>query len=290
MKYIKNMDEVLVLKEKIKNNTALYYYRSTPFTEHGEFNYNGTLKEEFFFENMFSSAGKCSHYINEIQNVLNRKKHKSILLIGNQGCGKTTFMHYLTRQCANVSFEFFDFDKNTSNPKLTEYIEKLSTHLHNLLKSDNHVNKMFLDLYIRNKDLINNKINANNNINQFFEDFKKIYIINPFKSTYKDKENFIKNINKLFFNQILSLITLWYICKFKKEHNSNNRIKPIVFCLDNLDVLVNKEIIEKFFKEYFLFVRNVDSFIQNLNDKFIIDNDISYNSLFAFIFCCRQHT
>ena len=141
-------DDVALLKERIKKGTAIYYYRATPFTEHGEFNYNGVLSEDFFFENMFSEAGKCSQYLTQVKESLDRREHKSILLIGNQGCGKTTFMHHLTRKHRNANFVFLDFDKNTSNPELSEYIEKFSSHLLDLLKNDDQTNRIFYDLYI----------------------------------------------------------------------------------------------------------------------------------------------
>lgn len=290
MLYTTDHDEVMLLKDRIKQGTALYYYRSTPFTEHSEFNYNGVLKEKFFFENMFSNVGMCSEYIELIKNSLTNHEHKSILLIGNQGCGKTTFVHYLSRKYEKSDFLFFDFDKDTSNPTLAEYIEKFSSYLLELLKSDDVTNKILNDLYIRNKKLINEKINGNNNINQFFKNFKNIFIDEEHRTKDEGKEEFIKNINNLFFNQILSLIILWKICKFKKSHIEQKEVKPIVFCLDNLDVLVNKEIVEKFFKEYFLFVRNVDSIIQQIDDEFFNKIEINYNQLFAFVFCCRKHT
>lgn len=280
-------NEVETLKEMIKNGSALYYYRATPFTEHGEFNYNGVLKDEFFFENMFSNQGKCDRYICDIKKSLQNHSHKSILLIGNQGCGKTTFVHYLSRECSKYEFIFFDFDANTSNPTLEEYIERLSIYLLELLKSGKEINKVFYNLFIKNKYLINQKINANNNINNFFEEFKKTFINDDIES---NRDDFIKIINTLYFNQILSLIILWHLSKFSIMHKPQKEMKKIVFCLDNLDVLVNKEIIEKFFREYFRFVRNVDSIIQKLDETFIKQQNITYNKLFAFVFCCRQHT
>lgn len=282
--------EAYILQDKIRRGSALYYYRSTPFTEHGEFNYNGALKENFFFDNLFSKNGKCEEYILKIEKALKNRTYKSILLIGNQGCGKTTFVHYLKKNCDFANFEFFDFDKNTSHPSISEYIEIFSKYLLNLLKSDENINKVFYNLYSQNKALINEKINANNNTITFFEKFRNIFILKKYKDS-DEKEDFIKEINGLFFNQILSLITLWKICEIKEiGYNKKSSIKPVIFCLDNLDVLVNKEIIEKFFKEYFRFVRNIDSIIQNINLKLIPEEDYCYNDIFTFIFSCRQHT
>lgn len=286
--YKDKLKEVAVLRERIKNGSAIYYYRATPFTEHGEFNYNGALKESFFFDNLFSKEGKCNTYIARIQKALNNNEYKSILLTGNQGCGKTTFVHYLEKQCPEYQFEFFDFDKDTSNPTLEEYIEKLSIYLLNLLKSDNNVNIIFYDLFIKNQELITRKINASNNINIFFDYLRDVFILKCQNNISRD--DFIRNINSLYFNQILSLITLWHICEIKMRNVKAEDIRLKIFCLDNLDVLVNKEIIERFFKEYFRFVRNVDSILQQINDEFIRENQLSYNNLFVFIFSCRQHT
>lgn len=275
------------LNKRIKSESALYYYRATPFTEHGEFNYNGALKEEFFYEKLYSNAGKSAEYFSEIKQVLKKRSHKSILLIGNQGCGKTTFIHRLSYECPDMDFKFFDFDKNTSNPTLNEYIEIMSSYLHDLLMSDDAVNKIFYDLFCQNKDLINQKANGQNNINVFFDKFRDVFILHD---QISDREDFINTIDKLFLLQILILIVLWHLSNWKKKQTKADQIQPIIFCLDNLDVLVNKEIIECFFKEYFRFVRNIDSIIQNIKDPYIEKNCLYYNTKFTFIFSCRQHT
>lgn len=285
--------EVNKLNEKIKNESALYFYRSTPFTEHGEYNYNGLLKENFFFEKLFSEKGKCTDYLDDIYNSIFKRVKKSVMLIGNPGCGKTTFVNYLKRKLINkhpnTFFKIFDFDKNTSNPTLDEYIEILSSYLLDLLCNDinnnnNNVNKVFYNLFRSNEKLILEKINAENNIKNFFIDFNIRFIQCSTKAS--TRYDFINNINRLFFNQILSLIVLWHISEIKLKDS----VHKIVFCFDNLDVLVNSEIINGFFDNYFLFVRNIDSILQNLNDPYIRKNQFAYSDIFTFIFSCRQHT
>lgn len=286
-----NENEVEKLEERIKNGTALYYYRATPFSEHGEFNYNGALKDDFFFKNMFSSQGKCNEYISQIKKGLKNDRYKSIVLIGNQGCGKSTFVHKLETECSEYKFQFFDFDKDLSNTSLSEYIEKMSYYLLELLKSDEgkkQVNAVFYNLFYTNRGLLERKINAGNKITEFFLKFKEVFIDRG-NDTVEQGE-FINTINDLFFNQILSLIILWYLSEFKIKFENNEEVKKIVFCLDNLDVLVNEEIVNKFFKEYIIFVRNIDSIIQNLSGIFLEKGNITYNTLFVFIFCCRQNT
>lgn len=272
--------------EHIRSRTPLYFLRATPFTDHGEFNYNGKLKEDFFFENLFSKEGKCDKYIDTIISSIKKGDHKTILLTGNQGCGKTTFIHYLSHINSPFDFLYFDFDENTSHPTLEEYIERLSNYFHSLINNDKeNINGTFYRLYKTNKHLIRDKSNANNKIGVFFDEFYDIYISGKTQDMAKD--NFILKINVLFFNQILTLIVLWHLAKQIVKRGS---IRKIVFCLDNLDVLVNQDIIERFFKEYFRFVRNVDGIINRINDDYIRDHEISYNDMFAFILNCRQHT
>lgn len=140
-------------------------------------------------------------------------------------------------------------------------------------------------MFATNQGLITQKINAGNNINNFFENFYKTFVLNEPQAVHKN--DFILEINKLFFNQILSLIALWHLSKMALDHRT---IRPIVFCLDNLDVLVNQEIIERFFKEYFRFIRNINGIINRLDYDYIRNNGITYNSVFSFVLVCRQHT
>lgn len=275
------------MKAKIREASALYYLRATPFTDHGELNYNGILKDKFFFDHLFSSEGKYGEYVKQIKKVLNAHTRKTILLTGNQGCGKTTFIHHLERECPEFTFLFFDFDQNTSHPTLAEYIERLSNYLHDLLREEGHsaYNAAFYNLFMKNRRLIVQSINADNNINNFFKKFHDVFILNDLRDI--SKEDFIIEINRLYFNQILSLIILWHLSKMSFDHE---KCKPMVFCLDNLDVLVNQEIIELFFKEYFRFIRNIDGIINDIDDDYIRNAEITYNSICSFALVCRQHT
>lgn len=276
-----------MLNQHIKSQGAMYYLRATPFTDHSEFNYDGRLNEQFFFENLYSGEGMCNEYFESIRDSLENHKYKTVLLTGNQGCGKTTFAHKLKYICKDQDFLYFDFDQDTSHPTLEEYIERLSNYLHSLINNpqNTQINSKFYDLYKTNEALISGKINAKNNVGNFYEQFKDLFLLQ--KSSENRKNNFITFINKLFFNQILSLIVLWHLAKISCL---DEEIRPLVFCLDNLDVLVNQEIIECFFKEYFLFIRNIDGIINNLEDHNIQSRGITYNSMFCIVLVCRQHT
>lgn len=189
---------------------------------------------------------------------------------------------------SNYNFNIIDFDRNTSNPKLIEYIELMSAYLNKLLKDDlknkNLINNILYSDYKINEDLFYEKINANNNIEYFFDNFKKTYIDRNFSSY--SPSSFIRVINKLYFNQILSIIILWYVSKFKYQ----NKTEKIIFCFDNLDVLVNKQIIDGFFKNYFWFSRNIDDILQNIDNALVNNKRINYSECFTFIFSTRSTT
>lgn len=277
------------LDKEICKNSVLYYLRATPFTEYGEYNYNGELKSNFFFDNLFSKDGKCDYYVEKVIDEIINKHKKSIILTGNQGCGKTTFLYYLKRQMPeNIDFKVLDFDKNTSNPNLETYVEKFSSYLHQLIYKDyeynNITNCFYYNFFENNKSTILSAINGANNVKKFFNLFHEVFINKNFINSTPDE--FINQINSLFFNQILSLIILWHISRFYCD----NCIRPVVFCLDNLDVLVNNQIVNGFFEEYFTFARNIDSVIQNVNKEEINGTKLHYNTIFTFIFSCRQHT
>lgn len=282
------------LEERIKKYGALYFLRATPFTEYSEYNYDGALTPKFFFENLFTTSGKCEEICKKIVDGILIKNKKSIILIGNQGCGKTTFVHYLKNKLYQLDkercFYILDFDKDTSNPTLADYIEIFSSYLHTKIQNDYEnnnciINKLFHNLYCSNKSIILTKINGANNIKKFFENFKMVFVDNNF--TKSNPSEFINIIgNELFFNQILSLIVLWHVAEFA----SLKKITPIIFCLDNLDVLVNHEIINGFFGEYYTFVRNIDALLQKIKSEYIKSLELEYNKIFTFIFSCRQHT
>ena len=283
MQYVGDIE----MNEFIKQQSAMYYLRATPFTEHSEFNYNGELKEEFFFDNMFTRKGKCDEYFEKIRNSLEHNKHKTILLTGNQGCGKTTFVHYLNHVCDFCDFLYFDFDQNTSHPTLEEYIERLSSYLHSLINDpvNDRINVKFHELYTSDAKLMGQKMNAENKIGNFFRKFNEVFLIEDKQDINKD--NFIIEINSLFFNQILCMIVVWHLAKVIVNQEP---VRQMVFCLDNLDVLVNQSIIENFFKEYFLFIRNIDGFINGMKDDYVRSRHITYNQMFSFVVNCRQHT
>lgn len=55
-------------------------------------------------------------------------------------------------------------------------------------------------------------------------------------------------------------------------------------------MLVNHDIINGFFEEYFTFVRNIDSILQKIKSQYTNNLKLEYNKIFTFVFSCRQHT
>lgn len=286
----KNYDEVTMIK-KIAEKGSMYFLHSTPFSERSEFNYSGDLNEIFFFDHLFSKNDSYYEIIEELKKPLYAERKKTIIFIGNQGCGKTTFVHSLQNEFKKLDFLYFDFDQRTSHPTLEEYKERFSNYFHGLICDPNNdsYNRRLYDIYITNKTTFDQNINADNKINNFFVKFLSTFITGDKEAI--SKQNFILEISSLFFNQILSLITLWHVSRITL---TKDEVKPLVFCMDNLDVLVNQEIIENYFKEYFRFTRNIDSILNKLENNYIRNGAggkrITYDKYFSFILVCRRHT
>ena len=205
----KNYDEVTMIK-KIAEKGSMYFLHSTPFSERSEFNYSGDLNEIFFFDHLFSKNDSYYEIIEELKKPLYAERKKTIIFIGNQGCGKTTFVHSLQNEFKKLDFLYFDFDQRTSHPTLEEYKERFSNYFHGLICDPNNdsYNRRLYDIYITNKTTFDQNINADNKINNFFVKFLSTFITGDKEAI--SKQNFILEISSLFFNQILSLITLWH--------------------------------------------------------------------------------
>lgn len=246
------------------------------------------LKEEDFFENLYSHNGEVEKHFNEIRDAINKPTKKTIVLLGYQGCGKTTFINRIRYTMGEIDFNLMELDTDTSNVKIPQYIEKYSSLLLKRFcdydKNRKSINTKFYNLYKDNKEAILDVFNAENNLGIFMEEFRKIFVFNNVQKFVK--YNFINDINGLFFGQILFCVILLDIAEFVDK----GKIKSKIYCMDNIDILVNSVIVEDFFSQYYNFSRNMNKVIQNFNIKEIDGKRLSFGSIFKFIICSREST
>ncbi len=279
------------LTKMINSNSIGYYLKATPFPLGNEYNYDGLLEDTVFFEHLYSNVGEANCYFHLIETAIIKTTKKTVVLLGYQGCGKTTFINRLQFIMKDVDFNLMELDTDTSNIEIPPYIEKYANLLFerflNNDKENSNINTKFYNLYKKNSKSINTGFNAKNNLGNFMDKFRKLFVLGKSKPYSKrEKSNFINEITKLFFGQILCCIILLDIAEFEE----NKKIIRKIYCIDNIDILVNSEIVENFFEQYYLFSRNINKVLQNFSIIEIDNVRLSYSSIFSFIICSREST
>ena len=270
-----------------------YFLKSTPFSILGNYNYDGMLTKDIFFNFIFSPEGESDKMIDILAKDIFYKRKKTLLLFGYQGSGKTTFIYYLIHKINEylkgqhpdhppekyIEFHLIDFDIDTYHPKIKQYIEKVSHFLilEFMTQANNRNAKLFYELFLSHQSL-----HIFRELRIFFSKFNSLFLESHNIDEQYDFEEFITELN---FNNILIILILWSIAIFLQEKH----VKKHVFVMDNIDVLKNSADIEDFFENYALFTRNIDDIIRQLNLN-INSTKITYSSLFTFIICTREST
>lgn len=278
-----NVSKNVIINKMIEDGGLGYFLKSTPFPEGNEYNYDDELKEDFFWKYLYSEQEKTRKKFEEVRANIENKMKKTIILLGYQGCGKTTFVNALKRNI-DAEIDIAEMDTDLSNPPLEPFVEKYANILHQrFIKSNSEELKKYYELYEANKEIIFQCFGADNRIGKLMNDYRYVFLS---KTNIDTKKNFLTNISRLFFGQILCLIILWDIMKFTVAKQIYNK----VYCMDNVDILVSTNNIESFFDQYFKYVRSIDKVIQKLSIKTIADRKLTYSSTFTFIICTREST
>ena len=125
------MEEKNFMKEELdrmisNEKNIAHYLMSTPFSTVNNMNYGEALKPEFFEKN-FLVYDELEKIETKIIEYLDDISQNTVLITGYQGCGKTTFVHYLAKNIQTYylennkksCIEIIDFeeqdDENTDN-------------------------------------------------------------------------------------------------------------------------------------------------------------------------------
>lgn len=240
----------------------------TPFTTDDVLKYGGDLTEDLFYEKLYIDPLK-----NSVENQIIRcvKKHNknTIYILGNKGCGKSTFVHSIKRKLdcdESVWCEIIDFGESNSTLKYKKSIEVIVRKIYKLLKnlltqntkeSDLILNS-FIQFYFDNAEEIDEDWDSNKKIEEFFEILSSIINmqeINKFQRLEKE-------VRKILFNS--ELFQLFFILSLLFMHvqiGTRNCVKPMVIVLDNLDNMIEITEVKRFIEHYRNYLQAIGTFI-----------------------------
>ena len=289
----------LVMQEEfnkmIENeNNVSHYLISTPFSTVNNVNYGNTLTPEIF-KNNFLVYDNLKIIEADIINYLDDIAQNTVLITGYQGCGKTTFVNYLTKNIQKhyeekmkysnvdvIDFEEQDDEENNyerMSPFQQILIQRVVDEF-SKSSSDNKVLKIFLDGYRDNIDIFN-RVGKRMKLKSLFiflrQNMGQEFYMNP------DLElKLYKLLEDLSIVQILIIWSFFIICKRYNE-DKNDFVEIIIF--DNIDDIYNDNFTESFIRGIRKYHEIGSRFISSIK---LGKNKFNLYSNFNFILCLRD--
>lgn len=281
------------INNMIKEISMRVFLKATPYASGNKSDLENGMDDDFFYNYLYSHSQKAEKYLNEILDRINRDLRKNIILYGYQGCGKTTFVHYILRRFSCRSL-LINFDAYVDNGN--EIRHELASHLYRVIMWDvegedgtnGHISpyklngqkctisRKFCDLYNRggNRRTIIENYDSWSTYTWLFD--KLEYTMRLYSSTAEEMElsyaDYIKqkaeypikdlkeHIAQLDVNQLMVVIVLWdiaYSLAFGKED-------PCCIVFENLDTIYNASALPDFTKQILYFRNNIDSILSDL--------------------------
>lgn len=244
----------------------------TPFTTDDILKYGGDLTEDLFYEKLYVQPKSADYKSIETKIIRGIKSHNknTIYILGNKGCGKSTFINKIRRtlnNTSNICYEFIDFGESNSTLKYEKTKETLVRKIYKILKNlfktekDNKTIKSFIQFYFNNIEDIDSEWDAEKNIDLFFKTLKKI-IENP-NSKLEQLEIEIRPI--LLETELFQLFFILTLLLMHIQLSNYNYLSPTAIILDNLDNMLEITEIKTFIEHYRNYLQAIGTFIKRCN-------------------------
>ena len=279
------------ISKMIENTTMDDFLKASPFSSGQRSSLDVTMTSDFFFKHLYFHSQKAEKYLADICQRIDQELSKNIILYGYQGCGKTTFVHYMLQRL-NCRSVLINFDAYVD--KGNEIKHELVSHLyrsimHDLAGQDGKdgmypldgrigaTAQMFCEVFgsYENKRIIKENYDSWNDYVYLFEklEYTKLLYTSTAEQLGMSREDYetqkekypvtdLKvHIAKLDINQLMVAIVLWdiaYALAFGKQDQS-----CIVF--ESLDTIFNAAALPDFTKQIIYFRNNIDSILADLS-------------------------
>lgn len=281
------------INEMIKNISMRVFLKATPYASGNKSDLESGMDDNFFYNHLYSHSSKAEEYLNKIWDRITKDMRRNIILYGYQGCGKTTFVHYMLRRFSCRSL-LINFDAYVDNGN--EIKHELASHLYRVIMWDVEgsdgtdsrispyklngqkctISRKFCDLYNTgaNRRIIIDNYDSWSTYIWLFDKLQftmRLYSETAEEmglsySEYADKkinypiQDLKEHIAKLDVNQLMVVIVLWdiaYSLAFGIED-------PCCIVFENLDTIYNASALPDFTKQILYFRSNIDSILSDL--------------------------
>lgn len=302
------------ITKMIESTTMDVFLKASPFSSGQRSRLDFTMTANFFFEHLYCHSPKAEQYLADICRRIDQESSKNIILYGYQGCGKTTFVHYMLQKlnCRSVLINFDAYVDNGNEIKHELVSHLYRSIMHDLTGRDGEdgmypldgrigaTAQMFCEVFNshENKRIIEEKYDSWNDYVYFFEKLeytKLLYTstaeqLNMSWEDYETKKDRYPvtdlkvHMAQLDINQLMVAIILWdiaYTLAFGKRDQC-----CIVF--ESLDTIFNAAALPDFTKQIIYFRNNIDSILADLT--YNGTSLAMMNRLYTLIFVMRETT
>ena len=259
----------------------------TPHSSSGSYSYDAALSEAFFYKHLYVYSDTGASIVDEISDILMTNRRKSIFILGNKGCGKTTFLYSLRKSLLKKpGFRCLPIDFAELAPSVTidRAKAKIGQFIYAMLREavqNNRIDMLnsFISRYFRYEDSFDIAWDQNNLLDEFYTAFRSSLNNNVEDLSYQIKHKIRPIINKLeIFQQFLLLVLL------DMENQSFCSTLHTAIALDNLDGMVDIADIASLIDNFFKFDTNIGSLLKAITGS----SRYTYN--YTFIFVMRETT
>lgn len=242
----------------------------TPFATNDILKYGGDLTEDLFYKKLYVPIREDTQLQTEEEIVRYIKFHNTntIYILGNKGCGKSTFVNKIRRTLKNdndVCCEFIDFGESNSSLRHDKAKETLVRKIYKILKKltkgENEILKNYVSFYYNNKEEIDADWDLNKAIDTFFKKLQSI-INDEFKKIERLENEIRKDLLEAELFQLFFILTLLLIHTQLEKYKY---LKPTAIVLDNLDNMLEITEIKIFIEHYRNYLEAIGTFINRCN-------------------------
>ena len=278
----KNLDAIINDSKDIRR-----FLKLTPFTNDPALKFQGKLTTDYFFKHFFSSSETADKAKTGFDLDINNSC-QIILITGYKGCGKTTYIRYITldKRIKNINFDRY---LSTTEPIKSQLVSELYDDICKDWDKERLTLKTMLEIFYEpsNRKFIDRKIDPSRLIISFLEKCKQLHeICQQNKDNEIDYFDEIKNaLNYLDINQILLMMLFWDI-SYKIAYDKK---KNCYIIFDNLDAIYDAKELQKLMLEFVVFYNNSPYVVGNITHHKLKSQ---YNAFqdYIFIFVMRETT